>query len=59
MKEYFTLMLDKEDLMTIECVLAEKKAHLRDFYANPEQDCELYRRIFPILDEVRDKLGWG
>lgn len=57
-KTYAIEQLDEKDLITLECVLGEKKARLRDFYVNPMQDCELYRRISTILDEVRRLLGW-
>lgn len=53
-KEYFTIMLDKRDFITLEAVFAEKKAHLRDW----NSDSEFYQRISRILDEVRNKLGW-
>lgn len=57
-KTYAIEQLDKKDLMTLECVLAEKKARLKDFYANPMQDSELYLRISCVLDEVRKLLEW-
>lgn len=53
--EYQTMMFDRKDLMTLETVLGEKKAWLRDY----NTESEFFQRISRILDDVRDRLGWN